>query len=123
MSQDITITKRQFINIILFIRANLGVPRPGFEIAHHKTNTSYDSINWSKYWEEHHPSHHFPSKPHTCPSCLKEQDDFVGGHVIVNNKTYILPVCRKCNSEYKNSKAERHAFYIKMEETVRAPED
>lgn len=109
-------------NQLSFYFAKIGVQKHGYKIARHKKHTS-DDINWSKYWEENHPSHHFPSDPHVCPSCLTKETDFVGGHVIVNGETYILPVCRKCNSRYKYSKADKHAFYIKMEETVRAPKD
>ena len=109
--------------VMTYIRAYEGVPKDGYKIARHKIGSTDNSKNWAKYWEEHHPSHHFPSEPHECPSCLLKKDDFVGGHVIIENKTYILPVCRECNSTYKNSNAHNHAFYVKMEEVVCAPED
>ena len=67
--------------------ARWGFSRKGYKIARHKIGTTDSSKNWKEYWEERHPSHHFPSEPHECPSCLFERDDFVGGHVIIEDAT------------------------------------
>lgn len=81
-----------------------------------------DTEIWKNYWAKHRPSHHFPSEPHKCPSCLKICNDFVGGHVISEGHKYIIPVCRKCNSTYKEAKANKHFFYVKSEDMVRLDE-
>ena len=115
---------RTIVNIeVQFELAKLGFPRDGFSIVHHKDGSTDDSEIWKDYWEEHHPSHHFPSDPHICPSCLIERNKFVGGHVVSNGETYIVPVCKHCNDEFKGVKAEKHYFYLKTDDMVRAPED
>lgn len=102
--------------------AQIGFPREGYSIVKHAVNSTDDSDVWKNYWEEHHDSHHFPSEPHVCPSCLIERDDFVGGHVVYEGELYIVPVCKNCNSEYKGQKAGEHSFYVKTSDMVPAPE-
>ena len=123
----IFITEKQLQKIIAikvqFELAKAGVERNGFVIAQHAVGSTDNSETWKDYWEEKHPSHHFPSEPHICPSCLLKRKKFIGGHIISNNKTYIVPVCKKCNDTYKNDKADKHFFYVRQEDMVCAPED
>lgn len=120
------LTEKQFRRIlqieIQFELAKSGIQREGFAIANHKVGSTDDTVNWKEYWEKKHPSHHFPSEPHICPSCLIERKEFVGGHIISEGETYIYPVCKHCNSTYKKTKAESHFFYVKKEDMVHAPE-
>lgn len=127
MGKTITITEEQLRKIveveISLALAKAKFPIDGFSIVKHAVDSIDDSQNWSEYWEKNHESHHFPSEPHICPSCLLLKNDFVGGNVVCNGVTYILPVCETCNKEYKYSKAEEHPFYAKNGDMVRAPED
>ncbi len=108
---------------VLFTLAGKGFNISGFSIVRHMKDSTDDSEIWKDYWEERHPSHHFPSEPHKCPSCLLKKDDFIGGHVICEGQTYIIPVCKGCNSEFKGDKADKHPFYVKTEDMVRVLED
>lgn len=123
----IFITEKQLQKIIevkvQFELAKAGVVRDGYVIAQHAIGSTDDSKNWMDYWEKNHPSHRFPSEPHICPSCLLKRKKFIGGHIVSNDKTFILPVCKECNDTYKNNKANNHFFYVKQEDMVRAPED
>lgn len=109
--------------------ARNGVHRDGYDIAKHEKNTSDNIVpdgcngKWENYWEKQHPSHHFPSEPHICPSCLCRKKKFVGAHVLVNSESFIYPLCKKCNDTYKGKDADSHFFYITSEDKVRAPED
>lgn len=118
----IIINEKQFEEIA-FILAKIGCYIEGYKIAKHMKESTDDTDIWKDYWEEHHPSHHFPSEPHICPSCLTLKDDFVGGHLIIDDKTFIVPVCRSCNSTYKGEKADGHFFYVREQDMVRAPEN
>lgn len=111
---------RDFIKrVVVFVLAKIGTERSGYSIVRHKKDSTDDSHVWKEYWEEHHESHHFPSEPHICPSCLLLKDDFVGGHVVCDNETFIIPVCRECNSEYKGDKADEHPFYVATGDMVK----
>ena len=120
---DLNVIKDIVEKAVVFAFAKYGFPRPNLCIAHHKSPSPDDTEIWKDYWEEHHPSHHFPSEPHICPSCLMIQDDFVGGHLVIEDQTFIVPVCRVCNSTYKGEKADGHFFYVREQDMVRAPED
>ena len=123
----IFITEKQLQHLIAinmqFELAKIGFERKGYAIAQHAVDSTDDSETWKDYWEENHPSHHFPSEPHICPSCLLTRNKFVGGHIISDGETYIIPVCKKCNDSYKNSKANDHFFYVRQEDMIRVPED
>ena len=125
--KKIMLTEEQLKQVIeteiQFVLAKLGFPRDGFSIAHHKDGSTDDTEIWKNYWEEQHPSHHFPSEPHICPSCLVKRNIFVGAHVIVGEDSFIIPTCKHCNDKFKGDKADNHYFYVKTEDMVRAPED
>lgn len=123
----IFITEKQLRKIIdrnvQFELAKIGVKRDGYVIAQHAVGSTDNSEIWKDYWEKQHSSHHFPSAPHICPSCLLKRNKFIGGHITSDEKTYIIPVCKKCNDTYKNNEADSHFFYVKQEDMVRVPED
>lgn len=131
--KTITLNEREMYSfiyrIILFVLAKLGVQREGYVIAYHQKNststppTNSNCNSWAEYWEQLHTSHHFPYEPHICPSCLRERNEFIGGHLQIGQEYYIHPMCKHCNDTYKFSKADAHPFYVKMEDTVRAPKD
>lgn len=106
-----------------FELAKNGIKKDGYTIVKHAVDSTDNSRIWKDYWEENHPSRHFPSEAHICPSCLTKRDNFVGGHVICNSGVYIIPVCSECNKKYKNTKANNHSFYVKETDMVRAPEN
>ena len=68
------------------------------------------------------PHSKFPSQKDTCPSCLKRGNKFVGGHLIIEDHVYIVPVCENCNNTYKGEKAEHHFFYVNELDMVPVPE-
>lgn len=104
--------------------ARSGYYREGYKIARHKIGSTDDSVNWKEYWKKNHrQKQNIPLELYRCPSCLMLKDDIVGGHIVVDDKTYIIPVCRECNSKYKGQNAREFAFYVKEEDMVRAPED
>ena len=106
-----------------FELAKNGIKRSGYVIVKHAVNSTDNSHIWKDYWEENHPSHHFPEEAHICPSCLIKRDNFVGGHVTCDSGEYIIPVCSVCNKKYKYTKANDHLFYVKESDMVRAPEN
>ena len=124
--KTIVITESQFRHLIkhmvVFELAKMGIEMPDYSIVHHKKDSTDDSQVWKEYWEKNHNSHHFPSEPHICPSCLLKKDDFVGGHVVCDSETFIIPVCRECNSEYKGDNADNHPFYVNTEDMVKVIE-
>lgn len=111
--------QRLIARMVEFALASFGVPKRSHQIAYHKTNSTDNTEVWKDFWAENHSSHHFPSEPHICPSCLLQKNDFVGGHVVINGKTCIVPVCRECNSKYKGDEADEHAFYVRNEDVLR----
>ena len=122
-SDLIKIIQNEVNRQLIFHKAEIGIPQQGYSIVRHMRDSTDDSEIWKEYWEENHPSHHFPSEPHECPSCLSLKKDFVGGHVVSENDTHIIPVCRECNSTYKGDKADNHFFYVKSEDMVRVPQN
>lgn len=116
----------QVMDIIMtHTRAYEGVPKDGYKIARHKIGSTDTSRNWIEYWEENNCQKYKVSSlvSYPCPSCLMMKKDLVGGHVVSEDKTYITPVCRECNSKYKKGNAREHAFYVKEEYMVHAPKD
>lgn len=122
----IKITESQFRylikHILIFELAKIGIELPDHSIVRHKKDSTDDSEIWIHYWEEHQNKPHFHSEHHNCPSCLLRKNDFVGGHVVCGNETFIIPVCRECNSTYKGDQADDHPFYVKTDYLVKAPE-
>ena len=123
----IIITEKQFRKILkrelAFTLAKLGYQMGGKKIAHHKSPSTDNTHNWKDFWQEKQPLRSFPSRGQICPSCLLKKTIFVGGHVIIEDQTYIVPVCDECNKEFKGSKADEHFFYVNELDMVPAPED
>ena len=103
-----------------FILAEIGVDVDGMYIAHHKTDSTDDSTTWIEYWKD---QTSLNTDSCLCPSCMKRQDDLVGGHVETSEGDFIVPVCRECNSRYKGDSASKHPFYVERAKMVRVPED
>lgn len=122
-SNIIEVLRKKIRQIVILELAKYNFQRKGYKIVKHTINSTDDTEVWKNYWEKKHPSHHFPSEPHICPSCLEFKHEFVGGHIVFDGITYIAPVCDICNKKYKYSKADKHPFYIKSLDMVRAPED
>lgn len=123
--QDLERLKALVDRLVVFALAKFRIPLKGRKIAHHKSPSTDDSQNWKEFWEENQPNRKFYFKGKTCPSCLlkKKENDFVGGHVVIEGKTYIIPVCDRCNKEFKGKKSAQHFFYVSELDMVRAPED
>ena len=92
----IIITEKQFRKILkrelAFTLAKLGYQLDGKKIAHHKSPSTDNTHNWKDFWQENQPLRSFPSRGQICPSCLLKKTIFVGGHVIIEDHTYIVPV-------------------------------
>ncbi|MCM1030339.1 MAG: hypothetical protein NC410_02685 [Oscillibacter sp.] len=64
------------------------------------TTPAPEGGSWLEYWEK---ESCYPI-PKVCVCCGNFSNDMVGSHLVDNEgNTYIYPVCRKCNSTYKNS--------------------
>ena len=115
----IKITEKQFREGCFFL-AKLGVKIKGKCIAHHKKDSTDPSKNWLEYWQTKKSS---KLESYICPSCMKNSTDLVGGHIVTRFGTFIIPVCRECNSKYQGDNSDNHPFYVNREEMVRVQED
>lgn len=88
----------------------------------HLEDSTDTSENWIEFWEEH-TGEDIPADGFKCPSCGKRQTDIVGGHVTddATGEEFITPVCRHCNSHYKNTLALRHHFSVRASHLVPLP--
>lgn len=81
------------------------------KVYHCKTADNWKERNQIDYWN----SKSTVSEPIYCPDCGQRpcgNNDIVGAHVrkvYGDNKVYIAPVCRKCNSA---GATDNHSFYI-----------
>lgn len=92
-----------------------------YEVVYHAERTTEEGRNWIEEWKEA-TSLEVPSN---CPCCNKspmEGNYFVGAHVKLlwemmesksNQRLFITPTCKKCNSTWKNRKAKEHSFMVK----------
>ena len=112
----VKITEHQFKSLPEYINAHL------VRKVRHLENSTDTSETWIEFWEEN-TGHEIPAKGITCPSCGETQTDILGGHVTddATGEVFITPVCRGCNSKYKNSQAFTHHFHVKEAYLVRAP--
>ncbi len=79
---------------------------------------------WINYWKHYSNGKKIPSKCPCCDETMESKGGAVGGHVVKcvepRGDIYITPICRSCNSTYKNSKAGDKEFFVAEDMLVHA---